>query len=88
MSNHEALRYFFYQPNLNVRKCKWLALIFKFDFEIKYIKGKGNWVENAHNRSSQLAHLVTMSTCEIDTRERIKDVFLQDQNFECVKEGL
>lgn len=49
-SDHSGLRYLFDQPNLNVRKARWLATLSEFDFEIKYIKGKENQVVDALSR--------------------------------------
>jgi len=50
MSNHSGLRYLFDQLNLNARKARWLATLSEFDFEIRYIKGKENWVVDALRR--------------------------------------
>jgi len=47
MSDHIGLRYLFDQPNLNVRKARWLATLGEFDFEIKCIMGKENMVADA-----------------------------------------
>jgi hypothetical protein len=40
MTYHCGLRYLFDQPKLNARQATWMALLSKFDFEIKHIKGK------------------------------------------------
>jgi len=50
MNNHRGLKYLFEQPNLDARKSRWLSMLNKIDFEIKYIKGKENRVENALSR--------------------------------------
>jgi len=47
MSYHSGLRYLFHQPNMNARKARWLATLSKFDFEIRYIKGKESKVADA-----------------------------------------
>ena len=44
MSDHNGLRYLFDQLNLYARQARWLATLSEFDFEIRYIKGKENWV--------------------------------------------
>jgi len=49
MSDHNGLRYFHDQPNMNSRKAKWLATISEFDFHIKYINGKENNVGDSLN---------------------------------------
>ena len=66
MSDHIGLRYLFDQPNLNARKARWLAMINEFDFEIRYIKGKDNRVEDALSRQVQVHHLIAMSSYGID----------------------
>ena len=55
MSDHSGLRYLFDQPNLNVRKARWLSTINEFDFEIKHLKRKDNQVANA---LSQKVHYI------------------------------
>ena len=50
MCDHRGLRYLFDQPNLNVRKARWLATLSEFKFELRYIKGKENKVIDALSR--------------------------------------
>ena len=51
LKNHyHSLKYLFEQPHLNVRKSRWIEFLSEFNFEIKYIKGKENRVENALSR--------------------------------------
>ena len=50
MNNHSGLMYLFDQPNLNVRKARWLFTISEFDFEIRHIKGKVNKVTHSLSR--------------------------------------
>jgi len=66
LKDHSGLKYLFYQPKLNARKDRWMAIISEFDFEIKHIKGKGNIVVDALSRSMQLINLAVISTCEIE----------------------
>jgi hypothetical protein len=85
MTNHCGLRYLFDQPKLSAR---WMALLTDFDFEIKHIKGKENMVVDALSRSVKMIHLVTVSTCETDIRERVKSAQETDAFFETVKSYL
>jgi hypothetical protein len=64
MTDHYGLQYFFYQPKLNDRQARWMALLSEFDFEIKHIKVKENRVANALSRSMKIIHLAAVSTCE------------------------
>ena len=68
-----GFRYLFDQPNLNSRQAKWMALVSKFDFEIKHIKGKENRVVDALSRSMKTIHLAAVSTCETGVKERIRN---------------
>jgi hypothetical protein len=73
MIDHYGLRYLFDQPNLNARQARWMALLSKFDFEIKHIKGKENKVVNALSRSMKTVHLAAVSTCETDVKKRVRN---------------
>jgi hypothetical protein len=73
MTDHCGLRYFFDQLKLNARQATWMALLSGFDFEIKHIKGKENRVADALRRSMKTIHLVAVSTCEIDVKNRVRN---------------
>jgi hypothetical protein len=74
MTDHCGLRHLFDQPKLNARQARWMALLSEFDFKIKHIKGKENKVVNALRKSMKTIHLVAVSTCETNVRERVKNV--------------
>jgi hypothetical protein len=57
MTDHCGLRHLFYQPKINSKKARWMALLSKFDFEIKHIKVKANRVANYLSRSIRMIHL-------------------------------
>jgi len=71
MRDHSGLQYLFTQLNLNGRKTSWLAMISEFDFEIRYIKGKENRVEDALSRQIQVNHLASMSSYGTNLQDRI-----------------
>jgi hypothetical protein len=73
MKNHCGLRHLFDQPKLNTRQSRWMDLLSEFDFEIKNIKGKENMVVDALRRTMKMIHLVVVSTCETDVRERVRN---------------
>jgi hypothetical protein len=73
MTDHCGLRYLFDQPKLNARQARWMALLSEFDFEIKHIKGKENRVVDALSRSMRTIHLVAVSNCETDVKNRVKE---------------
>jgi hypothetical protein len=63
----------FDQPKLNARQARWMALLSEFDFEIKHIKGKENWVADALSRSMRTIHLAVVSTYETDVKNRVRN---------------
>jgi hypothetical protein len=38
--NDCGMKYLFGKPSLNVRKCRWIDFLSKYDFDIKHIRGK------------------------------------------------
>ena len=74
MTDHIGLRYLFDQLNLNTKQTRWLATINEFDFEIRYIKGKENRVEDALSRWVQVNHLAAMSSYGTDLQDMILQV--------------
>jgi hypothetical protein len=85
MTNHYGLKYLFDQPWLNARQAKWMALINKFDFEIKHIKGKEKKLANALTRSVQTIHLAKTSVGEYGIKQRIKTRLQEDELFTQVR---
>jgi hypothetical protein len=84
MTDHYGLRYLFDQPNFNARQARWMALLSKFDFEIKHIKGKENKVADALSRSMKIIHLAAVSTCETNVKERVRNAQETDTFFQTV----
>ena len=49
-TDHNSLRHFLTQKDLNERKKKWVRKIQAYDFDIEYVKGKNNIVVDALSR--------------------------------------
>ena len=49
-TDHNSLKYFLDQKDLNERQQKWVSKIQAFDFDIEYVKGKRNVVADALSR--------------------------------------
>jgi uncharacterized protein YpiB (UPF0302 family) len=49
-TDHNNLRYFLEQWDLNERKQKWVSKVQAYDFDIEYVKGKKNIVVDALSR--------------------------------------
>jgi hypothetical protein len=58
-TDHKSLKYIFTQKELNLRQRRWLELIKDYDFEIQYLRGKANVVEDALSRKGQVNNLTT-----------------------------
>jgi hypothetical protein len=53
-TDHKSLKYFFTQPDLNMRQRRWLELIKDYDLEIHYHPGNANVVADALSRKAHL----------------------------------
>jgi hypothetical protein len=49
-TDHNSLKYFLDQKDLNERQQKWVSKIQAYDFDIEFVKGKNNVVEDALSR--------------------------------------
>jgi hypothetical protein len=57
--DHKSLKYFFTQPDLNLRQQRWLELIKDYDLGINYHPSKANVVADVPSRRSYLNMLAT-----------------------------
>ena len=48
--DHNSLKYFLEQKELNEHQHKWVSKVQVYDFEIEYVKGKNNVVADALSR--------------------------------------
>ena len=61
-TDHNSLKYFLEQKNLNERQQKWVSKIQAYDFEIEYVKGKHNIIVDALSRRPTTISLMEIST--------------------------
>ena len=71
ITDHNGLKYLFDQPNLNVRKSRWLEFLCEYTFDINHIKGKENNVADALNIKVHNLHATTISMYQIDIKGSI-----------------
>ena len=60
-TDHNSLRYFLEQKDLNKRQHKWVSKIQAYDFDIEYMKGKKNIVVDALSRKPTACSLMEVS---------------------------
>jgi hypothetical protein len=60
-TDHNSLRYFLEQNNLNERQQKWVSKIHAYDFDIEYVKGKKDVVPDALSRRPTVCSLMEIS---------------------------
>jgi hypothetical protein len=60
-TDHNSLKYFLEQKDLNERQQKWLTKVQAFDFDLEYVKGKKNIVADALSRRPAACSLMEIS---------------------------
>jgi hypothetical protein len=60
-SNHNSLKYFLEQKELNEKQQKWVSKIQAYDFDIEFAKGKNNIVADALSRRSSVYAMTDIS---------------------------
>ena len=59
-TDHNSLRYFLEQKQLQERQQKWISKIQAYDFDIEYVKGKNNVVADALSRRPATLSLMSL----------------------------
>lgn len=86
MTDHHSLTSYFNQPTLNARQAWWVYLLSGFDFDIKHLKGKENWVVEALSRKVHCLYEISCSEGWTTFTEFIKKAVEQDQNYQQIGE--
>ena len=69
---------------MNARKAKWMSFLSKYDFKIKYIKGKENKVEYALSCHANL--LFASNSYGYDLENHILSAENSDREYQILKE--
>jgi hypothetical protein len=76
-TDHKSLKYFFTQPDLNMRQRRWLELIKDYDLEIHYHPGKANMVADALSRKAHYNHLPVVGISGEESSVRVSPIMAQ-----------
>ena len=78
-TDHNSLRLFLEQKQLQERQQKWISKIQAYDFDIEYVNGKNNVVADALSHRPATSYLMSLDT---DWRARILVEYSKDR-FAC-----
>ncbi|XP_059068173.1 uncharacterized protein LOC131858745 [Cryptomeria japonica] len=87
-TDHNSLKYFLNQTELNDRQQKWISKIQAYDFDIEFIKGKNNTVADALSRKPSLAALCSLSEISADWKAQLLVEYSKDQHACEIMDGL
>jgi hypothetical protein len=76
-TDHKSLKYFFTQPDLNMRQRRWLELIKDYDLEIHYHPGKASMVADALSRKAHYNHLPVVGISGEESSVRVSPIMAQ-----------
>jgi hypothetical protein len=76
-TDHKSLKYFFTQPDLNMRQRRWLELIKDYELEIHYHPGKANVVADALSHKAHCNHLPAVEISEEESSILISPILAQ-----------
>jgi hypothetical protein len=60
-TDHNSLKYFLDQKDLNERQQKWVSKIQAYEFDIEFFKGKNNVVDDALSRRPSIYAMIDIS---------------------------
>jgi hypothetical protein len=87
-TDHNSLKYFLDQTELNDRQQKWVSKVQAYDFDIEFIKGKNNTVADALSRKPSLAALCSLSEISADWKAQLLVEYSKNQHACEIMEGL
>ena len=83
-TDHNSLRFFMNQKDLNDRQQKWVSKIQAYNFDIEYVKGTHNVVADALSRKGQLNTLTSITG---DWKNEIIVEYAKDPKTKEIMEG-
>jgi hypothetical protein len=75
--DHNSLKYLLEKKDLNERQQKWVMRIQAYDFDIEFVKGKNNMVDDALSRRPSIFALIGVS---VDWKDHLVMEYAKDQH--------
>jgi hypothetical protein len=70
-TDHKSLKYFFTQPDLNMRQRRWLKLIKDYEVEVHYHLGQANVAANALSCKAHCNYLLAVRSIGEESSTRV-----------------
>ncbi|XP_059073712.1 uncharacterized protein LOC131874383 [Cryptomeria japonica] len=87
-TDHNSLKYFLRQKDLNERQQKWVSKIQAYDFDLKYVKGKNNVAADALSRKPSIAALCSLSEISADWKCQLLVEYSKNQHACEIMDGI
>lgn len=81
MIDHHSLANYLRQPTLKARQACWADFLSEFDFEIRNLKGKENWVTNALSQKVNCLYEIYFNESRTTSFEQIRETTMQDLEY-------
>jgi hypothetical protein len=70
-TDHKSLKYIFTEPDLNMKRRRWLELIKDYELEVHYHSGKENVVADASSLKAHCNYLPIVRSTREESRPRV-----------------
>lgn len=87
-TDHNSLKYFLGQKDLNERQQKWVSKIPAYDFDIEYVNGKNNLATDALSRKPSIVAFCSLSEISADWKSQLLVEYSKNQHACEIMDGI